>query len=198
MFANGIGCRQLATRIALYAAAKAFRSAVVVPGTPSASDAPGAPAVEPLIALGQVGVAGGGVVVTGGATVAGVVVNEWSAIWAAVLPTVALALVVVVVVVVGAAAALDVAADVEALAVDDAARAAGVALPPSIAASSLAVLRADGVLATMLAPVLDVGTRVADGSAPAIRITAATTAVARTTAFFNVCTPIQRLHCPPN
>ena len=35
------------------------------------------------------------------------------------------------------------------------------------------------------------------GAAPWIRITAATTAVARTTAFFNVCTPIQRLHCPP-
>jgi len=46
---------QFATRIALYSVANELRSAVVVPGTPSASDAPGAPAVDPLIAEGQAG-----------------------------------------------------------------------------------------------------------------------------------------------
>jgi hypothetical protein len=39
----------------LYSVANELRSAVVVPGTPSASDAPGAPAVDPLIAEGQAG-----------------------------------------------------------------------------------------------------------------------------------------------
>jgi hypothetical protein len=33
---------------------------------------------------------------------------------------------------------------------------------------------------------------------PWMTMTAATIAVAINTAFFNVCTPIQRLHCPPN
>ncbi|MDQ1547043.1 MAG: hypothetical protein QOH69_1947 [Actinomycetota bacterium] len=50
--------------------------------------------------------------------------------------------------------------------------------------------------ATMLALSRD-ETTVLAGAAPWIRITVATSAVARITAFFNVCTPIQRLHCPP-
>jgi hypothetical protein len=73
MLANGIGVRQLATRSALYSAANELRSADVVPGMPLGSDAPGAPAVEPPMAVGQTGVAGGGVG-AGSTTVAGVVV----------------------------------------------------------------------------------------------------------------------------
>ena len=76
MFAYGIGARQLATRIALYAEAKEARSEEVVPGMPLGSDAPGAPAVEPPMADGQVGVTGcvgGGVGVS--LIAAGVVVN---------------------------------------------------------------------------------------------------------------------------
>ncbi len=63
MLANGIGVRQLATRSALYSDANEARSAEVVPGIPLASDAPGAPSVEPPMAAGQAGVgvgAGGG------------------------------------------------------------------------------------------------------------------------------------------
>jgi hypothetical protein len=37
-----------------------------------------------------------------------------------------------------------------------------------------------------------------DDPDPWTMITAATTAVAKKMTFFNVCTPIQRLHCPPN
>ncbi|HEX4400960.1 MAG TPA: hypothetical protein VHZ98_06510 [Galbitalea sp.] len=50
----------MATRIALYSAAKDARSAEVVPGMPLASDAPGAPGVEPPIADGHTGAAGAG------------------------------------------------------------------------------------------------------------------------------------------
>jgi hypothetical protein len=58
MLAYGIGVRQLATRIALYSDAKEAMSAEVAPGMPLGSDAPGAPAVDPPIAAGQVGAAG--------------------------------------------------------------------------------------------------------------------------------------------
>ena len=58
MFANGIGVRQFATRIELYCEANKARSADEVPGMPLASDAPGAPAVEPPIAAGHTGAAG--------------------------------------------------------------------------------------------------------------------------------------------
>ncbi len=62
MFANGIGVRQLATRIELYEAANEARSSEVVPGMPLMDEAPGAPAVLPPIAAGQVctGAGGGG------------------------------------------------------------------------------------------------------------------------------------------
>ena len=80
MLAKGIGCRQFATRIALYCDANEAMSADEVPGIPLASDAPGAPAVDPPIADGHAGAAGGvgvGVGVGDGAgtvSVAGVVV----------------------------------------------------------------------------------------------------------------------------
>ena len=58
MFANGIGVRQFATRIELYCEANEARSADEVPGMPLASEAPGAPEVEPPIADGHTGAAG--------------------------------------------------------------------------------------------------------------------------------------------
>ena len=73
MLAYGIGVRQLATRSALYSDAKDARSAEVVPGMPLGSDAPGAPDVEPPMADGHTGAAGGGVG-AGSTTTAGVVV----------------------------------------------------------------------------------------------------------------------------
>lgn len=77
MLANGIGARQLATRSALYSVANEAMSALVVPGMPLGSDAPGAPAVEPPMADGHTGAAGA---TTGGGvgaicSVAGVVVK---------------------------------------------------------------------------------------------------------------------------
>ena len=77
------------------------------------------------------------------------------------------------------------------------AAAAGAVLTPSIADNGVSELVEETAFTTTSAPARD-GAAVTDGPAPWIRITAATTAVARTTAFFNVCTPIQRLHCPPN
>jgi hypothetical protein len=79
MLAKGMGVRQFATRIALYSDANEAISPEVVPGIPLGSDAPGAPAVEPPIAAGQVGV-GAGVGVGEGVgvaavKVAGVLVN---------------------------------------------------------------------------------------------------------------------------
>ena len=74
MLAKGTGCRQFATRRALYCDANEAISADEVPGTPLASTAPGAPAVEPPIAAGHVGV-GVGVGVGTEVTAAGVVVN---------------------------------------------------------------------------------------------------------------------------
>jgi hypothetical protein len=75
MLANGIGVRQLATRSALYSDAKELRSADVVPGMPLGSDAPGAPAVEPPMADGHTGAAGGGVGVGVTSTATGVLVK---------------------------------------------------------------------------------------------------------------------------
>jgi hypothetical protein len=78
MLAYGIGVRQLATRIALYSDAKEAMSAEVAPGMPLGSDAPGAPAVDPPIAAGQVGAAGavgGGVGVGVSLTATGVLVK---------------------------------------------------------------------------------------------------------------------------
>ncbi len=63
----------MATRSALYSDAKDARSAEVVPGMPLGSDAPGAPDVEPPMADGHTGAAGGGVGV-GSTIAAGVVV----------------------------------------------------------------------------------------------------------------------------
>jgi hypothetical protein len=72
MFANEIGARQAAMRSALYSVANELMSAVVVPGMPLASEAPGAPAVEPEIAAGQpegwVGAAAVGAVYVDGAS----------------------------------------------------------------------------------------------------------------------------------
>src|SRR5690554_4719979 len=54
MFDMGTGCRQLATRIALYWLANEARSPEVVPVIiPPPADTPGAPAVEPPMPLGQ-------------------------------------------------------------------------------------------------------------------------------------------------
>ena len=78
-----------------------------------------------------------------------------------------------------------------------AATSAGAVFAPSMADNALSVLGLVDELATISALARD-EIEDTDGPAPWIRITAATTAVARTTAFFNVCTPIQRLHCPPN
>jgi hypothetical protein len=95
MLAKGTGVRQFATRSALYSDAKEARSADVVPGMPLGSDAPGAPGVEPPMAAGHTGAAGGvGVGVGVGASLtatgvfemvrlltfalAAVVVTEWS------------------------------------------------------------------------------------------------------------------------
>jgi hypothetical protein len=191
MLAKGIGCRQLATRIALYCAAKDAMSADEVPGIPLASDAPGAPAVEPPIADGQAGADGGvGVGVGVGATVtaAGVVVNvrpDTSALAeVAEIEDPCVEVVSVEVVVAGLAPVAAVEAE------------AGVTLPPRNWDKAAEELLGATVLKTMSALACD-GATVSDGPAPWISITAATTAVARTTAFFNVCTPIQRLHCPP-
>jgi hypothetical protein len=146
------------------------------------------------MALGQVGAAGGvgvgvGVGVDVGATLttAGVVVNVRPAVTALALATVA-----------DAVCGTEATGELEAVVASGlAAIAAGTALPPSIAESALSALDVVDVLATISA-LVRVAAGDTDGPAPWIRITAATTAVARTTAFFNVCTPIQRLHCPPN
>jgi hypothetical protein len=186
MFAYGIGCRQFATRIALYFAAKDARSADVVPGIPLASDAPGAPDVDPPIAVGHVGVAGGGGGVGDEVIDAGVVVY--------VCPAVTL----VDFTEVDAAASVCVGVELaESFVTFVETTSAGAALPPSNAETAVKLLPETDVLATMSA-LARVGAMMTDGPPPWIRITAATTAVARTIAFFNVCTPIQRLRCPPN
>lgn len=59
MLLNGTGGRQLATRMALNCTANDCRSPDVVPATPSADVRLGAPGVEPEIAAGQAGSAGG-------------------------------------------------------------------------------------------------------------------------------------------
>jgi hypothetical protein len=139
--------------MALNAAAKELMSAVVVPGTPSASLAPGAPDVEPEIALGHVGAAGVTV------TTAGVVVNvrpatgelasvaETETTGAGVGAAAAGAVAVVVVV--------DVAAGTS----------AGTDVPLRNALSSLCVLCTDGALATILTLACD-DEAVTDGPAP--------------------------------
>jgi hypothetical protein len=191
MFAKGIGVRQFATRIALYCEAKDARSADEVPGIPLASDAPGAPAVEPPIADGQVGVgvgAGVGAAVTG----AGVVVNVRPA-------TVALAVVAETEVAgagTGAGAAVVAAEAVVAVVSLAVVVAAGVVLPPRSWDNASEEPLGAAELATMSTLARE-GVTLTAGAAPWIRITVATAAVARNTAFFNVCTPIQRLHCPP-
>jgi hypothetical protein len=201
MLANGTGFRQFATRIALYCEAKEARSADEVPGMPLASDAPGAPAVDPPIAGGHTGAGGGvgvgvdvGVEVGVGVevTAAGVVVNVRPETLA--LVDVAETEVPCAVEVAAAAVAVGVEFDVELGVV---ATAAGAVLLLRSAASA-AELPAGAAEPATTSALAREGTTLPDGPAPWIRITATTTVVARTTAFFNVCTPIQRLHCPPN
>ena len=150
------------------------------------------------MAPGQVGAAGGGVGAVGGGVgedvdvggtlaTAGVVVNVRPAVTS-------FALAAVADVVCGADEADEPALVVVA---DFAATSAGAVFAPSKADSALSVLGLVDEFATISAVTRD-KIEETDGPAPWIRITAATTAVARTTAFFNVCTPIQRLHCPPN
>ena len=153
MLAYGTGVKQLATRIALYWAAKEAMSAEVVPGMPLASDAPGAPAVEPPMAAGQVGVGGGGggaggvwvgtgAEVTGaGVTGAGVVVKVRPAMPALATFTATAA------VCCGAAVVVAVAALVVVVAVVD--TAAGVALPPRSWVSAAELLLGTSELATI-------------------------------------------------
>jgi hypothetical protein len=197
MLANGIGARQLAMRSALYSVANDAMSAELVPGTPLASDAPGAPAVEPPIAAGQVGVGGGVVVAVGAVNVAGALVNVCVLPLASVLAAAKLepellpppeldgAEVAV-------AEVLELVAEsfaAESAAVSD----LGLRRPVDAALPELAV--AELAIVTLLARD---SSGVTDDPAPWTMITAATIAVAINTAFFNVCTPIQRLHCPPN
>jgi hypothetical protein len=156
MLAKGMGVRQLATRIALYAEAKEFRSAVVVPGTPSASLAPGAPEVEPPMAVGHVGAAGA----AGGAvTVAGVVVNvrPATAVLASVAETETTGA--------GDGAAAAGAVAVVVVAVVTGATSAGTDVPLRNALNSLCVVCTDGELATISTLACD-GTAVTDGPAP--------------------------------
>jgi hypothetical protein len=161
---------------------------------PLGSDAPGAPGVEPPIADGQAGAVGVGVGVGDSLTATGVFVKLW--------PLTSLLAVVVV-----NDRVADVAASDEE---DDCAGAAGVAdvadvvvwLPVSTAAiADLLSEEFDNAEAELLAVNVTPPAREMEGSeepVPWMMITAATTAVAINTAFFNVCTPIQRLHCPPN
>ena len=150
----------MATRIALYCAANEAMSEDVVPGMPLASDAPGAPAVDPPIAAGQVGVGVGvGVEVGAGTAVtgAGVVVK--------VRPeTVALADVADTVVVVGAAvlATAVVVAVVVFVVVETA---AGAALPPRRLVSA-AELALDATVLATISPAARVGETWTDGPAP--------------------------------
>ncbi len=67
MLANGTGARQFATRMALYATANDWRSALVVPATPNGEVREGAPAVVPVIAVAHAGVLGAGLVDPNGA-----------------------------------------------------------------------------------------------------------------------------------
>jgi hypothetical protein len=203
MLANGIGARQLATRIALYSEANEARSAEVVPGTPLGSDAPGAPAVEPPMADGQAGAAGGGGVgacvggVTGAAgfsSAAGVVVN---------VRTVVLAPASVELTDFGVVetAALDEVAFDEVDGLLDGVDVDGVAVATDVAVNTCADAASEVLDARESAnvrPAACGSVGVTDDPAPWTRRTAATSAVATNTAFFNVCTPIQRLHCPPN
>jgi hypothetical protein len=195
MLAKGMGARQFATRSALYSAAKELISPDVVPGTPSASDAPGAPAVDPPIAAGQVGVGVGVGAGAGAVKVAGALLKLCSLVLldAELMPDEEpVADVELLVAVDGTAAAVEPVAAELVLPVD--------------AATVFAVNRSVETDAGDLSvPELEIVTLAAcetsgvpDDPAPWTMITAATSAVATRTAFFNVCTPIQRLHCPPN
>jgi hypothetical protein len=207
MFAIGMGARQFATRSELYSVAKALRSAEVVPGIPLGSDAPGAPAVEPPIAAGQVGAAGAAGAATGAVNVVGALTYVCVTV---VVAELAAALAAVVAVAVTAASALDVEtgaaeAEVDALSADDAEFEADVFATASAAVISFDLrmfldARLLAGAATELAkvtPFVCTGSGVEDDPAPWARMTAAITALVTNTAFFNVCTPIQRLHCPP-
>lgn len=191
MLAKGIGFRQFATRIALYCDANEARSADEVPGIPLASDAPGAPAVDPPIADGHAGGVGVGVGV-GTVNDAGVVVYTRP-------ETLAAADAAETVLTGAAAEAPEVVEEVDPVAAFVEPVAAALALPAtsSESAAAEAVDAVDAVDEATMSALLRDGATVTAGAAPWIKMTVAITAVARNTAFFNVCTPIQRLHCPP-
>jgi hypothetical protein len=206
MLANGMGARQLATRIALYCDANEAMSAEEVPGMPLASAAPGAPAVEPPMADGHTGAAGagGGVGVELGTfcSIAGV---EETLRTVVVEDTVAVVDFVVVVAdsVDGVAPVLaePVPAEPAGAAEPDVPVAAGVAAETEVGSSASDATVSELSDASELANVRPAAAEmdgVADDPAPWTRRAVATSAVAANTAVFNVCTPIQRLHCPPN
>ena len=165
MLAKGTGCRQFATRIALYCNANDARSADEVPGMPLASDAPGAPAVEPPIAVGHAGAGGAvGVGVGVGTTVttAGVVVNVRPRTLA--LVDVAETEVPCAVEVAAAAVVVEVGVEVE-VEVGVEATAAGAVLPPRSAESAAELPAGAAEPATISALARD-GATLTDGPAP--------------------------------
>ena len=198
MLRKGIGERQCATRIELYCVAKAARSSDVVPGIPLASAAPGAPAVEPLMASGHAGAAGAGGAGAAGAGAAGAGAAGAGAavVGCGELVELRLAPFVPTAVELPEGRGTDEpGADCPELFLATAA-ATGPDFSSSRCEVSPPALAAADELATMSLLVAEC-TELIDGPAHWTKMTAATTAVATNTGFFNVCTPIQRLHCPP-